>query len=338
MQAAGLIELWRNGYVEPTLPPPKPFHVLAQQLMALALQERGIGRHEWLSWLSEAGALAETPSTLADSIASSLVAKDILFDDQGILWFGQRGERKLSYRAFSELLSVFTTEPLLRAMHNSQDIGLLHPLSLAQSSAGPRVVLLSGRSWHIQQVDWRRGIVSVAPAAEPGRSLWRGGSAVLSQPICNSIRNVLVGTSTPTEWSHRAAEEMRRIRDEHEFLQRTSLQLGEGDEATWWTFAGLRANSQLSCALEETSGLVCTPSNLSVSVRGTPKQSDIDAVLARPSPLPLPTDTNDKYLQSIKFIEYLPDTLQAELIMSRLQDDDAVSMLRNSHLERAAKS
>ena len=27
--------------------PPKPFHILAQQLMALCLQERGIGRSEW---------------------------------------------------------------------------------------------------------------------------------------------------------------------------------------------------------------------------------------------------------------------------------------------------
>jgi len=338
MQAAGLIELWRSGYVEPTLPPPKPFHVLAQQLMALALQEQGIGRHEWLSWLSQAGALAETQSELADSIASSLVAKDILFDDQGLLWFGQRGERELSYRAFSELLSVFTTEPLLRAMHGSQDIGLLHPLSLSQSSAGPRVVLLSGRSWYIQQIDWRRGVVTVAPAAELGRSLWRGGSAVLSQPMCSSIRSVLMGSSTPTEWSRRAAEQMRSIRTEHDFLQSTSLQVGDDGEAIWWTFAGLRANSQLACALEEASGLVCTPSNLSVGIEGIPKQCDIDAVLDLPAPLPLPRATIDQYLKSVKFIEYLPDALQAELVMSRLKDDDAIRMLRDSGRERSAKA
>lgn len=334
LQAAGLIELWRSGYVEPTLPPPKPFHVLAQQLMALALQERGVGRHEWLSWLSQAGVLAETSSELADSIATSLVSKDILFDDHGLLWFGKTGERELSYRAFSELLSVFTTEPLLRAMHGLQDIGLLHPLSLSQTPSGPRVVLLSGRSWHVRQIDWSRGIVSVTPAAEPGRSLWRGGSTVLSQPMCGSIRSVLVGIDTPTEWSRRATDELRRLREEHEFLKRTSLQLRDDGESTWWTFAGLRANSQLACALEEASGLACTPSNLSVGIEGVPDRIDIDSVLDRPPPLPLPSTTVDQFLKSVKFIEYLPEKLQTELVTSRLQDDEAIRAFRRARPEQ----
>jgi ATP-dependent Lhr-like helicase len=47
VQAAGLIDLWTAGYIEPMTPPPQPWHILAQQLMALALQERGIGRQEW---------------------------------------------------------------------------------------------------------------------------------------------------------------------------------------------------------------------------------------------------------------------------------------------------
>ena len=37
--------------VEPVVPPPRPLHILAQQLMALALQEGGVGRHEWFSWV-----------------------------------------------------------------------------------------------------------------------------------------------------------------------------------------------------------------------------------------------------------------------------------------------
>lgn len=54
IRAAGLIELWSEGYVEPIVPPPKPYHILAQQVMALALQERGIGNSaiaEWIGWV-----------------------------------------------------------------------------------------------------------------------------------------------------------------------------------------------------------------------------------------------------------------------------------------------
>src|SRR5262249_4352531 len=38
LRAAGLLRLWAAGHVEPILAPPRPLHILAQQLMALALQ------------------------------------------------------------------------------------------------------------------------------------------------------------------------------------------------------------------------------------------------------------------------------------------------------------
>ena len=47
LRASALIDLWHEGFVEPVVAPPKPFHILAQQLMALVLQERGVGRSEW---------------------------------------------------------------------------------------------------------------------------------------------------------------------------------------------------------------------------------------------------------------------------------------------------
>lgn len=51
LQASALVLLWREGYVEPLAPPPKPVHVIAQQLMTLVLQEGGIGRSAWREWL-----------------------------------------------------------------------------------------------------------------------------------------------------------------------------------------------------------------------------------------------------------------------------------------------
>src|SRR5205823_6561475 len=44
VRAAGLIDLWAEGSIEAIVPPPLPYHILAQQMMALALQEQGIGR------------------------------------------------------------------------------------------------------------------------------------------------------------------------------------------------------------------------------------------------------------------------------------------------------
>ncbi len=35
LQAAALTERWESGFVEPIVPPPEPYHILSQQLMAL---------------------------------------------------------------------------------------------------------------------------------------------------------------------------------------------------------------------------------------------------------------------------------------------------------------
>ena len=59
LRAAALVRLWKQGFVEPVDAPPKPYHILAQQLMALSLQERGIGRSEWFEWLESVPAFRQ---------------------------------------------------------------------------------------------------------------------------------------------------------------------------------------------------------------------------------------------------------------------------------------
>lgn len=39
-----------RGYVEPVVPPPEPQHIVAQQLLALCLQEHRVGEHLWPRW------------------------------------------------------------------------------------------------------------------------------------------------------------------------------------------------------------------------------------------------------------------------------------------------
>ena len=58
LRAEALLDLWTRGFVEPVTPPPLPLHVLAQQIMALALQERGIGRRDWRDWIGAVPAFA----------------------------------------------------------------------------------------------------------------------------------------------------------------------------------------------------------------------------------------------------------------------------------------
>ncbi len=47
LHAAGLLSRWAQGWVEPVVPPPAPRHIVAQQLLALALQEKTVGLRTW---------------------------------------------------------------------------------------------------------------------------------------------------------------------------------------------------------------------------------------------------------------------------------------------------
>src|SRR5438093_283492 len=100
VQAAGLIDLWADGYVEPVTPPPDPYHILAQQLMALALQENGIGQREWLDWIRNVPAFVAMPTERIAHMVTWMLQKGVLWDDQGILWLGRKGEETYGRRNF----------------------------------------------------------------------------------------------------------------------------------------------------------------------------------------------------------------------------------------------
>jgi ATP-dependent Lhr-like helicase len=49
------MHLWGQGYVEPVVAPPEPRHIVAQQLLALCLQEPQSGSRMWTrAWNGQA--------------------------------------------------------------------------------------------------------------------------------------------------------------------------------------------------------------------------------------------------------------------------------------------
>lgn len=93
IQGAGLIELWSQGSIEPIVPPPLPCHILSQQLMALALQESGIGRFDWFGWVQGVQGFAQIPASSREELVEWMLAKEILFDDGGDSVARERGGR-----------------------------------------------------------------------------------------------------------------------------------------------------------------------------------------------------------------------------------------------------
>lgn len=330
MQAAGLIDLWESGYVEPIEPPVEPYHVLAQQLLALVLQERGIGRRTWWEWVAAVPGFAALPPGEVERLVTGMLSRDLVWEEQGILGMGRAGEATYGRRNFLEVLSVFLSPPLFAVTHGREPIGFVDELTFHAKSAGPRVLLLGGRAWLVTYVDWSRKVAYVEPSEHRGQSRWQGDCRALGYRVCQAIRGVLAGEDERAWWSKRAAEQLRGLRCEYEWLSRepqTELVSGAVD-TTWWTFAGLNANACLAPALAAATGSEVTHESFGVTFAEGLSPEEIDAAIAsvreRPVDELVPT-IEEEAVRSLKFAECLPEDLAVRILQRRLRDEEALA-------------
>ena len=276
LRAAALIDLWRQGYVEPVQGPPRPYHILAQQLMALILQEHGVGRSVWFKWIDTVPAFSEMSGEAVAALIDFMVAKQILWSDNGILAFAPEGESLFGRQNFMDLLSVFTSPPLFRVLSGQKELGFVHESTFyRREDGGPTVLVLAGRSWKTMHLDWRRRIAHVEPSEERGRSRWLGEGQMLSHKVCQSIRHILSRDDDDPCWSERAKHQFAALRQEFPWISAdtTTLLRQENGNIQWWTFAGGVANTLLADSLK----VVCSASGDNFCVR-FPSPASVDAV------------------------------------------------------------
>lgn len=327
LRAAALLRLWQDGFVEPVHPPPKPYHILAQQLMALILQERGIGQSEWFHWVETVPGFKEMEPATVTALVRAMVDAKIAWSDNGILSFAPEGEAHFGRRNFMDLLSVFTSAPLFRVVAGQKELGSVHESTFYKREDGPVILVLAGRSWKTNHLDWKRRVAHVEPTDERGRSRWLGEGQMLSYLLCQSIRRILAEDQQATFWSSRAATAIEELRTEYSWAstEATSIVRHPNGDVRWWTFGGGIANTLLADHLR---GQVDGRSdNLSIKF---PATSTLDSVLEWISSivaedvLPVP---NPAAIGNMKFTECLSPELAAEVFCARFNDIEAVKKI-----------
>lgn len=270
LQAAALLRLFRAGYVEPVRPNRYAVHILAHQLMALGIQENGIGRSDWWAWLAGATSFSAISDEDRALLVQHMLDEDILADHGGRLWLGQRGERLYGRRHFSELYAVFSTPRLITVRWDGREIGTIDANFLSALDEAEEVAFtLGGRPWRVVHIDWRRGTCVVKPA-ETGRApRWPGSPRFLDHAMCQAMREVLVSDDHDPAWSARATELIDGLRTEHEFLAAgESVIQNLPDGIKWWNFAGGKANLLLARMLEAELGGRWSVGNTAITGRG----------------------------------------------------------------------
>jgi ATP-dependent Lhr-like helicase len=326
LRAASLLDLWQDGYVEPVETPPEPLHILAQQLMALVLQEGGVGRSDWLDWISTVPAFATlAPRAVAD-LVDFMVRTRVLWDDHGLLSFAPEGEAEYGRQNFMDLLSVFTSPPLFRVVSGQTELGSVHESTFYKRKDGAPVLVLGGQNWKAKHVDWRRRVAHVEPAGEErGRSRWLGEGQFLGHRVCQRIQKLLAADVAQPVWSKRATAQMAEIRSEYPWvaIDTTSIVRHPNGEIRWWTFAGGVANTLLADHVR--SRCDAKVDNLALRFPSTTNLSDVEALVRSLSATDIRPVPQPEALDNLKFSECLPPDLAAAVFASRFNDTAAIS-------------
>jgi len=318
--AVALCRLLNEDYTEPVRAPTDPWHLVAQQAMALVLERRDLTRADVEAELGQI-----FPELAREDIVVALnemLVRQILWEDAGLLWFGERGEREFGGRNFLELVSSFTTPALFAVQFGAAELGFVDPISL-QSQDEPAILSLGGRNWRVQSVDWPRRVAWVEPAIETGRSQWLGSSRALSRRLTQAIKGTLVdGDIGSAKLSKRATARFEELHSQFDFLvaDATSL-IGTADGSSmWWTFGGGAANAVLSSALSKVVHGGATKRNdlcLELGRTASIDRTDLQTTIPEARPA---ADVYEQFARELKFSSCLPSNLLERCLDARLLD------------------
>ncbi|MGY0069227.1 DEAD/DEAH box helicase [Streptomyces sp. QTS137] len=323
LAAAALLLAWSRGWVEPVIPPPEPRHLVAQQLLALCLQEHRVGENLWQEWWGGLGVFGAA----AEPVVRHLVEQGYLERDSGTLFIGPEAERRFGHRHFMNLTASFTAPPEFTVLSGRTEIGRTDPDLLTEETDGPRKLLLAGRSWLVTYIDWRRRRCFVEPVDEGGRAKWSGFGAhrVRSFTLARAVRDVLLGDDPPVSLTRRAEAKLAAARETSLDVVRptgTVITRRGADDVRWWTWAGHRANATLAASLPSVVLRHRTVDDRFVRLREdvTP-QSWRAAVEDAGTGLALP-EVDPHAVRGLKFAEALPVRLAEATLAARLGDAD----------------
>jgi ATP-dependent Lhr-like helicase len=327
LQAVAICELLRAGWVEPVVGPPLPLHLAAQQLLARTLCDGRVADSTWPGPLSAVAQLAGMEGEMLLAVRSEMERLEVLVRDGQFVQIGQVGEERYGRRHFMDVTSLFLTEPLLVVHWGVRELGRVHPSALAHRDGRHATILLGGRAWDVEGIDWRRQRAWVKPSEHPGRSRWAGSGAALSTAVAHAIRSVLASADEPAGLSGRAIEQLADSRSAFVGVKEGRTMLvrePDRNRERWWTFAGGKANAALAMGLKEHGASIIATDDLAIALEGTLGLRRLTEIIALMGVTPPRAPADVRALDGLKFGDCLPKELGLRVLEARADDQSGV--------------
>ncbi len=206
-----------------------------------------------------------------------------------------------------DLTAVFTAAPEFTVLSGRNEIGTTDPALLTEEIAGPRRLLLAGRSWQVTYIDWSRRRCFVEPVDGGGKARWGGVglSRTASHALTRAAREVLLGETPPVSLTRRADSALAQVRERGAELVHPDasvlLRGGRDTNVRWWTWAGHKANATLAATLSSVADPLQRPTDTYIRLREDPS-------------------ADPRALQGLKFSAALPQRLAEATLATRLAD------------------
>jgi ATP-dependent Lhr-like helicase len=339
LQAIALVELAREGWIEPVPPQRRCWPVLVHQILAMTLQFGGVSAGAIWDQLSRVPDFSGITDVELDELLDHMEDKDYLFFTGGQYSMGDRAEKVFGRRNFMELYAVFSSHLLYRVVtYDKREIGSLEQGFVDQLVEEMSSFLLGGRAWTVEVINHAERIIIVGEAPRGKKPKWGGYiPQILSYELCQKVQQLLTSEDEYpycNQTAHQALSE-RRL-ELGDLLRRSRAPIAvDEDGAHWWTFAGGRINHTMKYALEWLGGWKVVVDNFQLRIdTGSGSEMRLqDAIdqMSEPEFWDAP-ETSHALINRLppyrlsKFQQALPARLSAEMLGSFLLDTAATRL------------
>lgn len=312
----GMLHCWASGWVEPVVPPPVPRHIVAQQLLALCLQEGKLTFDSPSDWWGSLAVFDDDTSGILDH----LLRTGLLVRDGNYLIVGPEAERRFGHRYFSDLTAVFSAPPEFVVLAGNDEIGTVGTDLLAERRDEATVLLLAGRSWQVENIDWRRRRCWVTEVGDGGRAKWSGTASDWSYELARGMRAVLLGDGVPgvqvTDRAARVLAAQRSAFSQAVSPDRLIVTMSDEEGARWWTWAGTTANRTLHASFPDLFEPAQRINEKAIRLRSGLDIAELGKL--RTGRTLVPPRVNPNALAGLKFSTALPQALAMDTLARRL--------------------
>ena len=275
VQSIAMVELMRDGWLEPPDVRSLNLSTLIQQLLSLLAQFGGIRAEEAWRILCHGGPFEGVTQQLFSDLLQSLGQADLLAQGaDGRLVLGPGGEKLVDHYEF---YAAFTTPDELRVVNNGKTLGMLPGTKpILQGSC----IILAGQRWRVTDVNRKKRVVFVCPSSGGRPPMFDGGAALVHDGVRRRMRDVYASALVP-EYLDKVAAELLEEGREAFFNYRLDQYnfINHGDWCQFFPWCGDRVLSTLELLLRGC-GLDVTNEGINLLI-----QSPVETVVQRISAL-----------------------------------------------------